>query len=145
MMYGNYYGGYYPQTAPTDTLTQLRNQQMQPFMAQQPAPQPQSGNGLIWVQGEGGAKSYLVAPNTTIMLMDSEDTLFYLKSSDASGMPLPLRRFRYEEIPAEPNGNGTGARVGDFSGNGGKYVTHEELRAILADMAKNKEKQEVVE
>lgn len=137
-MYGNYYGGYYPQTTPADTLTQLRSQQAQPFMAQQPAPQPQGGNGLIWVQGEGGAKSYLVAPNTTIMLMDSEDTLFYLKSSDASGMPLPLRRFRYEEIPVEANGNNAGARVSDFPASGGKYVTHEELRAILADMAKDK-------
>lgn len=143
MMYGNYYGGYYPQGAPADTLTQLRNQQQaQPFMPPQQAPQPQSGNSLIWVQGEGGAKSYLVAPNTTIMLMDSEDTLFYLKSSDASGMPLPLRRFRYEEIPAETS---AGGRTGNANDPGGKYVTHEELRAILAEMAKQKEMKEDVE
>ncbi len=141
-MYGNYYGGYYPQGVSADTLTQLRSQQAQPFMAQQPAPQPQCGNGLIWVQGEGGAKSYLVAPNTTIMLMDSEDTMFYLKSSDASGMPLPLRRFRYEEIPTEI---GAGARTGNANDPGGKYVTHEELRAILADMAKQKETKEDLE
>ncbi len=142
-MYGNYFGGYYPQGAPTDTLTPLRNQQpAQTFMPPQPAPQPQSGNSLIWVQGEGGAKSFLVAPNTTIMLMDSEDTLFYLKSSDASGMPLPLRRFRYEEIPAE---SCVGARTGNATATGNKYVTHDELRAILADMAKQKETKEDVE
>jgi len=57
----------------------------------------QNNNGLIWVQGEAGAKSYLVAPNTTVMLMDSETQRFYLKSSDASGMPLPLRIFEYTE------------------------------------------------
>lgn len=63
----------------------------------QPAPQMISGNGIIWVQGEAGAKSYLVAPNATVLLMDSENSRFYLKSSDASGVPLPLRKFTYSE------------------------------------------------
>ena len=44
-------------------------------------------NGIIWVQGEAGAKSYLVAPNTTVQLWDSESQTIYLKSADASGMP----------------------------------------------------------
>lgn len=50
-------------------------------------PQPQQNNGIIWVQGEAGAKSYLVAPNTTVQLWDSESQVIYLKSADASGMP----------------------------------------------------------
>lgn len=57
----------------------------------------QQNNGLVWVQGEAGAKSYLVAPNTTVLLMDSENQRFYLKSSDSSGMPQPLRIFEYTE------------------------------------------------
>lgn len=56
--------------------------------AQQTQPQPaQQSNGIIWVQGEAGAKSYLVAPNTTVQLWDSESDVIYLKSADASGMP----------------------------------------------------------
>lgn len=56
--------------------------------AQQSQPQPaQQSNGIIWVQGEAGAKSYLVAPNTTVQLWDSESDVIYLKSADASGMP----------------------------------------------------------
>ena len=58
------------------------------------------------MQGEAGAKSYLVAPNTTVMLMDSENDVFYLKSTDASGMPMPLRVFEYKErksADSEPN------------------------------------------
>lgn len=51
---------------------------------QQPA---QMNSNLIWVQGEAGAKSYLVAPNTTVQLWDSERQCIYLKSADASGMP----------------------------------------------------------
>lgn len=50
-------------------------------------PQPQRYGGLTWVQGEAGAKSYLVAPNTTVDLWDSEAQVIYLKSADASGMP----------------------------------------------------------
>lgn len=47
----------------------------------------QANTGITWVQGEAGAKSYLVAPNTTVQLWDSEDQIIYLKSADASGMP----------------------------------------------------------
>ena len=61
-------------------------------MYQQPMPQQmqqpqQSTSGLIWVQGEGAAKSYLVAPNTTVALFDNESQTIYIKSADASGMP----------------------------------------------------------
>lgn len=68
------YNNYYPAT-------------YQP-MYQQYQYQPQSVNtGIIWVSGEAGAKSYLVAPNTTVALWDSEAQVVYLKSADASGMP----------------------------------------------------------
>ena len=43
--------------------------------------------GLIWVQGEAAAKSYLVAPGCTVALWDSEEKVIYLKSADVSGMP----------------------------------------------------------
>ena len=56
----------------------------QPVMQTQ---QPAQQNGIIWVQGEQAAKSYLVAPNTTVQLWDSEEKVIYLKSADASGMP----------------------------------------------------------
>ena len=50
-------------------------------------PQTQQSTGITWVQGEAGAKSYLVAPNNTVALWDSESQVVYLKSADASGMP----------------------------------------------------------
>lgn len=52
-----------------------------------PAQNAQPTNGIIWVQGLAGAKSYLVSPNTTVQLWDSESQTIYLKSADASGMP----------------------------------------------------------
>lgn len=79
---------------------QVPNQQMitpQQFAAQYPQQlqqyqqqyqQQQNNNGgIIWVQGEAGAKSFMVAPNTTVQLWDSENQVIYLKSADASGMP----------------------------------------------------------
>ena len=61
-------------------------QMYQPQQMQPQAPQ-QNVSGLIWVQGEGAAKSYLVAPNTTVALFDNESQTIYIKSADASGMP----------------------------------------------------------
>ena len=59
--------------------------------------QQQNDTGILWVQGEAGAKSWAVAPGKSVMLMDSESNTFYIKSSDASGMPIPLRIFDYKE------------------------------------------------
>ena len=61
------------------------------------APTQPTQSGIIWVQGEAGAKSYIVGAGQSVLLMDSEGSSFYIKSSDASGMPLPLRIFDYTE------------------------------------------------
>ena len=62
-------------------------QQMYYPQMQNQAQQTQNGNNLIWVSGEAGAKAYLVAPNTTVTLWDSESQTIFLKSADATGMP----------------------------------------------------------
>ena len=52
---------------------------------------------MIWVQGEASAKAYPVAAGQSVLLMDSEDSVMYIKSTDQSGMPQPLRVFEYKE------------------------------------------------
>lgn len=74
-------------------------------MVQQPTTQQQVDNGILWVQGEAGAKSWAVAPGKSVMLMDSESNTFYIKSSDQSGMPMPLRIFDYTERSSQPQQN----------------------------------------
>jgi hypothetical protein len=81
--YMNYQTGYQPQALPA-----MQSQ------ASYPAP---SSNGINWVSGESGAKSWIVGRGESVLLMDSESQCFYLKSADASGMPLPLRVFDYTE------------------------------------------------
>lgn len=58
-----------------------------PYYNTQGVQQNVQNNSIIWVQGIAGAKSYLVAPNNTVQLWDSEAQTIYLKSADASGMP----------------------------------------------------------
>ena len=98
-----------------------------PYLSQMQSPQPvqtpSANNGLNWVQGETGAKSYMVAPGNTVLLMDSEGSRFYLKSSDASGMPLPLRVFEYAEITASA---GLDRKTDDSTA----YATKAELAAF---------------
>lgn len=54
----------------------------------QPYQYNQQHNSFVqWVQGEAAAKSYPVAPNTSVPLFDSEANVIYIKSADASGMP----------------------------------------------------------
>ena len=62
-------------------------QMYQPQQMQQPQTPQQGSSSLIWVQGEGAAKSYLVAPGSTVALFDNESQTIYIKSADASGMP----------------------------------------------------------
>lgn len=47
----------------------------------------QQNSFVQWVQGINAAKSFPVAPNTSIPLFDSEANVIYIKSADASGMP----------------------------------------------------------
>lgn len=56
--------------------------------------------GIIWVQGEAAAKSYLVAPNTTLALWDTESQTIYVKSADQTGLP-SMRIFEYTERKPE--------------------------------------------
>lgn len=122
--YGNYfpatYNSYYPQVAyPQQPTVQ---QMSQPPVPVQPAP----SSGLIWVQGEAGAKAYTIAPNSSALLMDSEQDVFYIKTTDASGMP-SLRVFQYTEVVTSPAvENATEER----------YVTLEEFNKFKAEMLK---------
>lgn len=100
--------------------------------------QPVYGQNQIgainWVQGEAGAKSIPVPAGQKALLMDSETNVFYIKSSDASGMPLPLRTFEYKEVGVETASQDGGAP--------NTYVTHEELNQILAELKGEHKKEE---
>lgn len=66
---------YQPQIQPPmDRLQQLQAPYQMPQQTQVPQV-PQTNQGILWVQGEAGAKSYLVAPSTSILLMECHRTM----------------------------------------------------------------------
>lgn len=88
---------------PINYQTPVPYQQQYPQVQQTVSQTPIMSNqnrstGMVWVQGEAGAKAYPVAPGNSVLLMDSESDVFYIKSTDASGVPMPLRVFNYSEI-----------------------------------------------
>ena len=91
--YGQYYNPLQPQM---DRLAQMQAQ----YQQQQPQV-PQTNQEILWAQGEAGAKTYLVAPNTSGLLMDSQNSQFYTNTTDQAGMPT-LRTFAYQEVTGTP-------------------------------------------
>jgi hypothetical protein len=102
----SYYGNPYFVGQPfqyQDQLSQLRTAQPplpgQSFQPQLPQYR-QDPAGLLWVQGEAGAKAWIVTPGTTVLLMDSEEQKFYLKSADQNGVPT-MKTYTYTEVMHE--------------------------------------------
>ena len=98
-----------------------------PYQPMQFQPQQNNNGGLVWVQGVEGAKSHFVNPGQSVLLMDSESNSFFIKTADASGMPMPLRVFDYTErtqnAPQAPT-----AAVSDTS----VFITRDEFESRLA-------------
>lgn len=117
----------YPQPY-QDRLAQLQNQYQQTVNIPQMQPAQQVNQGLLWVSGEVGAKSYLVSPNSTVLLMDSDAQRFYLKSADNAGMP-SLRIFEYNEVTNIPQ-NAPQAPNLDENVLNDKFVTREEYEGL---------------
>ena len=133
--YAPFYRPTYYEQGQNPNMGQFNQQYQQPMA--QPVTQPmaqQGNNSLIWVQGEAGAKSYLIAPGNTVMLMDSENSVFYLKSADASGMPMPLRIFDYKER-TEASSQAFSAPTTPQNVNFDNFVTREEFERRMASMA----------
>ena len=96
----------------------------------------QQNNSIIWVSGEAGAKSYLTAPNTTVVLFDSEASVVYIKSADASGMP-SIKTLDYTIRETSQNSPNTG--FNSQTNNLSNYATKDEITAITGEIATLKE------
>ena len=109
------YQQYYPQYQPVSPVSPQNNAQ-----AQQ--------NGIIWVSGEAGAKAYLVAPNNTVQLWDSENQTIYLKSADASGMPsMKVLDYTIREMNKNPSKNVSSLADDNLP----IYATKDEIKAVF--------------
>lgn len=110
------------------------NNQINPYMrtsysGMQPTTMIQK-NEFAWVQGEAGAKGFMVPPGMTMWLMDSENPVFYLKSTDMNGFPQPLRIFDFKERTIDkPVENPVEKNT--------QYVTRDEMKAYIEEKLKH--------
>jgi hypothetical protein len=114
--YGNYMGmGYNPGTY---------GQNFYSYPGNTPANQ---NNGINWVQGLEGAKAYQLTPNSNIILLDSEQDRFYIKTADNIGM-CTLRTFDFTEVTEDKTTQAPIKNTIDMS----NYVTRKELNDALS-------------
>lgn len=102
------------------------------YQQAQSAQQAQTG-GLQWVQGEAGAKAFPMSAGQSALLMDSENNVFYIKSTDNSGMPLPLRTFDYRERTAQ-NAPKAAQSMTQATIDTSLFVTRDELEKRLSEI-----------
>ena len=84
--------------------------------------QQNQNNNIIFVQGEVGAKSFQLQPNQSVMLLDNDDSKFYIKATDSTGMST-LKSYRFEEIKEASGGSIEN-----------KYVTKEEFDSFKSNI-----------
>lgn len=114
---------------------QVPQDQMQP-VAQTQQPSQVFNQGILWVQGEAGAKSYLVAPGARVLLLDSEGSKFYIKSVDQMGMPT-MHTYEYKEVFP----NQMPPVVAEVKEP--EYATHEDVEYLKNQIEELKQKLEV--
>lgn len=64
---------------------------------QQPLQQSLQSSGLIKVTGIDGAKAYQMPPNGITALFDSNDDIFYVKTTDGAGFPT-IKTYKFTAI-----------------------------------------------
>lgn len=108
--YGSMYQSPYGQPPFYNAYATLQNNQQnfpQPQQqVQSPQPQPQQQipiqSNIEYVNGIEGAKAFILPPNAQKLLLDSDNTFFYIKTTDMQGKP-SVKRFRYIDVDAEQN------------------------------------------
>ena len=136
-----YYGNPYMQPM-QDNLAQLRQQQMQtmpPRMPVQTVQQQPMQTSVVWISGgKEEANGFMVAPNSRVIIFETNSMIFHIKERDASGTPIPMRTFNYVEETETVHQD---TKIDD------KFVTREEfnnLAALVGDL-KGKKKRKVEE
>lgn len=104
--------GYYPQ----------RNNFYQPQVQGQPAQ-----NNIQYVNGLESANAYQLAPNSSILLMDSNMARFYIKQTDASGYHT-IKAYDFTEVTQDSQ----------ISANDEIKKLHDEIETIKAELAELK-------
>jgi hypothetical protein len=103
-----------------------------PYTPIQPGPpmMPQTQNTFVWIQGEEAARNYPVAAGNTVVLIDSDKPVMYMKTVDLSGKPQQMQiRYLVTKEDYEKIQNGS-----SFSPNAEDYVTKEYFEKKMSEL-----------
>lgn len=129
----------YPYSLYTQPQASYASYAQQPQVQQQPAATPQIQSGIIWVDGEVGAKAQQLPAgwpaNTPLPLWDTNDTIIYLKSINQMGMPNPLQKLHYtmEEMQMPTRSGMSATTPMLMSGDHNPNPEHEEKHYVTKD------------
>ena len=144
--YNNFQSGYgYPMYSATNYQAYTPTQPQYAQQGNNGCQQQAQNAGIIWVDGEVGAKAYQLPQgwpaNAPMPLWDTNDTIIYLKSVNQMGMPNPLQKVHYtmdepQRSPMMSNANQQAVlpasehRMPDMSA----YVTKDDLERMKEEL-----------
>lgn len=111
------YGGYFPYNSYTANMYQ-QNQQYQNTNLQ-------TDTNITFVNGIEGAKAFQLRPNQSVILMDSDNSKFYVKSTDNLGVA-KISSYSFVEDDVYGNKNSIPANTAEF-----RKITDDEYNAVL--------------
>ena len=118
---------------------QMYPQYQQNYPQMQQVSQGQNVHGLIWVDGEVGAKAYQlpqgIPANQPVALLDTNDTVIYLKSVNPMGMPNPIQKAHY--TLEEHRGTGpakSGVAEPESAPDMARYVRKEDMEQMKQEL-----------
>jgi len=90
-----------------------------PMPQQQSYDQSSDISGVVWALGDAGASSYPVARGAKLLIMDAtpNSPYFWIKETDQyTGRPLPMHKYRYEDVTEIQNGSQAPMLTNQMSG-----------------------------
>lgn len=105
--YGSFGYGNFPQQQYNSQMQtqQQMNPQNAPQQAcyQNPNPNP-IPMGMAYVNGVEGAKAFILSPNTSILLMDSDNPMFYIKTANYQGQS-SMETYAFKKVELQQGTN----------------------------------------
>lgn len=120
--YSSYYGGYPAQNMPNQGNVFNRDFQQ----GNQPM---QQNTNITFVNGIEGAKAFQLSPNSSVLMMDSENQKFYVKTTDNLGVAkITSYSFSEDEFSGGNKGKDTAEAANIVQ------LTNEEYNEILQNL-----------
>ena len=85
----------------------------------------------VFVTSEMAAQCYPVGAGNTVLLIDFDHKMFWIKSTDTNGVPMPMRTFDFTEKLAEQP---TEANTQDGTSNGVSRDEFNELKSMFGEL-----------